>query len=70
MGDTLAGTQFVCEQDGACDYFPNTGAGPGTSFADFAGQPGSGDWMICVGDRHVIDVGMLQLAELTVVFEF
>jgi len=55
MGHDLFGVgTAVCENDGVCDYFPNSGAvgAPGT-FADaFAGQSRVGAWRLCVADSH------------------
>lgn len=57
LGSTIAGDQFVCQDDGLCTYFPNPDTGPGTNFAQFFGQPAAGDWMVCVGDGAGGDIG-------------
>ena len=64
MGSTIAGTQFVCGDDGLCEYAPTPDTGPGTSFADFVGLQAAGNWQVCVGDSGGLDTGNLCGANL------
>ena len=66
MGSTILGGDFVCQDDGLCDYFPNPGAGPGINLGDFIGEDASGDWMVCVGDSAGGDVGEICSAEVLI----
>ena len=59
MGSTILGTQFICQDDGICDYFANPGAGPGTNFAQFIGENAAGNWMVCLGDGAAGDTGFI-----------
>ncbi len=66
MGSTILDAGVVCMDDSECMFTPNTGAGPGgptNSF--FAGEEGSGDWQVCVGDRANLDSGNLGSTILT-----
>jgi subtilisin-like proprotein convertase family protein len=64
MGSTIIGTQFVCGDDGLCEYAPAPDTGPGTSFADFVGLQAAGNWQVCVGDSGLGDSGNLCSANL------
>ena len=57
MGSTLASAQFVCQDDGICNYFPFPETGPGTNLDDFDGEMAAGNWMVCVGDSAGADLG-------------
>ncbi len=57
MGSTLLGTEFACQDDAICSYFPVPDTGPGFNLADFNGELDSGDWMVCVGDSAAGDAG-------------
>ncbi len=63
MGSTIGGAQFVCQDDGLCNYFPfpdNANGGVGTNFAtDFVGMESAGNWQICVGDSADGDTGQV-----------
>lgn len=59
MGTTILGGEFVCTDDGICDYFANPDSGPGVNFAGFNGEDAAGDWMVCVGDSAAGDTGAL-----------
>lgn len=66
MGDSIDGNHTVCKDDARCSYHPNPGKGPGTSLADFNGEPPAGDWRVCLADGDNNDAGKLQTATLTV----
>lgn len=66
MGSTITGTQFVCTDDGLCDYFPNPGASPGGGFATFIGEEALGNWQVCVGDSAAGDTGEISSVNLVV----
>ena len=66
MGSTILGGDVVCQADGICDYFPNPDTGPGVNLADFNGEDGTGDWMVCVGDSALGDVGQICSAEVLI----
>ena len=66
MGATILGTEFVCQDDGECLFFPNPGAGPGTNLAQFIGQSSAGDWQVCVGDSVGADAGNLVSASVNI----
>lgn len=66
MGATIPSGDFVCQDDGECDFFANPDTGPGTNFAQFIGQPGGGDWQICVGDGAGGDTGSIIAATANV----
>ena len=57
MGVTINSAQFVCQDDGICDYFPFPDTGPGTNLDDFDGEAAAGNWMVCVGDSAGADTG-------------
>lgn len=57
MGSTILGGSVICQDDGICGYFPFPDTGPGTSLADFNGEPGAGTWRLCMGDGAGGDVG-------------
>ncbi len=57
MGSTLLGTEFACQDDAICTYFPVPDTGPGINLSDFIGEFASGDWMVCVGDSAAGDAG-------------
>ncbi len=57
---------FVCQDDGLCSYFPFPDSAPGVDLADFAGEEGTGDWMVCVGDSAAGDTGEVISAGLTI----
>jgi hypothetical protein len=65
MGDSLPTNGVICKDDGACDYFPNPGAGPGLKFSDFTGIVAKGTWKFCAGDRALNDFGTLDAVTLT-----
>lgn len=56
----------VCADGDPCEFFPSSGAGPGTDLDDFAGEDPSGTWQLCVGDSVLDDAGTLDFAELSV----
>lgn len=66
MGSTILGGDFVCQDDGECDFFPNPDTGPGTNLADFNGEAAEGDWNVCVGDSAGGDAGTLVSATANV----
>lgn len=57
MGSTILGDQFVCQDDGICEYTPNNGAAPPGNLSAFDGQDGAGSWQLCIGDSAGGDVG-------------
>ncbi len=57
LGVYLPAGGVICRDDGYCDYFPSPDTGPGSGLADFAGENGDGDWMICAGDSAGGDLG-------------
>lgn len=59
MGNTIAGTLFVCGDDGLCEYAPTPDGAVGTDFSDFVGMESAGTWQFCVGDAGSGDVGNL-----------
>ncbi len=65
MGTTIGGTEFACQDDAICDYFPFPDTGPGVNLADFNDERGNGDWLVCVGDSATGDTGDVCLAALT-----
>jgi hypothetical protein len=69
MGGTLESLDVVCRDDHRCDYAPSPGSGPGTSLADFQGEPPGGDWQVCIADGSSGDgdTGVIQMIELSVV---
>lgn len=66
MGGTILGAQFVCTDDGLCNYFPNPGAIGGGGFATFIGEEALGNWQVCVGDSEAADTGEISSVNLTV----
>ena len=66
LGDGLPTNATICQADGVCDVFPNPGAGPGISLADFIGEPAAGTWTLCVGDGSFTDTGTLDAVTLYV----
>ena len=66
MGDGQASGDFVCQDNGECDYFANPATGPGTDFSDFVGEDSGGDWQVCVGDGAGADIGNLIDATVNV----
>ena len=56
----------VCQDDGICDFIPAPDTGPGVSLADFNGEDGDGDWMVCVGDSALGDTGDFESAAVII----
>jgi len=68
MGGTLESNDVVCRDDHHCDHAPSPGRGPGTSLADFQGEPPGGVWRVCVADGSSGDgdTGVIQSLTLSV----
>ena len=64
MGNTLANTGVVCQNDGFCTYDPNNGAAAPGILATFNGQLPGGTWRMCVGDSAAGDVGAVDSVTL------
>lgn len=67
MGANILGGEFVCQDDGECNFLPNPGVavgGPLDTFFD--GEPASGNWQVCVGDGAAGDVGDVVTATANV----
>lgn len=62
MGDSGAGV--VCQDDGLCNYFSNSGSAGGAGLTAFNGENGAGTWQVCVGDSAAADTGQLCSASL------
>jgi cysteine-rich repeat protein len=56
----------VCKDDQRCRFFPDPGAGPGHSLADFKGESPVGSWKVCLADGDDNDAGTLQHVTLSV----
>lgn len=69
MGSTLLGTEFACQDDGICSYFPVPDSGPGFDLSDFNRESALGDWMVCVGDAAAGDPGEFCSANVNVIVE-
>lgn len=69
MGSTILGTEFICQDDGICNYVSAPDAAAGTGLADFNGLTvAAGTWMVCVGDSAAGDVGEICSATLDITF--
>ena len=57
--DTGASSAVVCQDDGVCEFspFPDSVAGPASTFADLGVGSPNGDWNICFGDSGFGDSG-------------
>ncbi|HSH04560.1 MAG TPA: choice-of-anchor Q domain-containing protein [Anaerolineae bacterium] len=68
MGITIPTTDYICQDDGQCDFFPNPDTAAGlTSFADLTGKKASGLWQLCLGDSAGGDIGSLASWDLHLV---
>lgn len=65
MGNSLASSQAVCLDDGACIYDPNNGSAAAGKLATFIGQTMAGSWKFCAGDSGLGDTGAIQQVRLT-----
>ncbi|MCF6300225.1 MAG: hypothetical protein L3J52_03765, partial [Proteobacteria bacterium] len=69
MGNTIAGAEFVCQDDGVCDYFHiQDETINGNNLADFNGMNATGNWQICVGDSAAGDQGGVCAAGTSITF--
>lgn len=60
MGVALVNSSdVICQDDGVCDFAPNSGMGEGTDFNGFMGFDALGVWQVCVGDSGSLDTGSL-----------
>jgi subtilisin-like proprotein convertase family protein len=70
MGNTISGSEIVCKDDLACDYFPNKGAAATLGkFSDLVGTASGGVWKFCIGDSQPGDVGKIEKVKLTLILQ-
>ena len=60
MGNTLANTQVVCQNDLICTFDPNKGAASGGKLAAFVGKTSAGTWRVAIGDGALGDIGSID----------
>jgi hypothetical protein len=66
MGNTIDGTQAVCEDDTICEFTPNAGAATAGTLASFAGESSVGNWQVCAGDSAAQDPGSIDAVTLSI----
>jgi len=66
MGATIDNAKVVCRDDAICGFVPTPDQGPGTSLADFQGEPPAGDWHVCVADADGTELGALDQVQISV----
>ncbi len=68
MGSALFGDQAVCRDDAVCEYAPSPDSEPAppSTLAELGVGSANGDWMVCVGDSAVGDIGDLVSATLNI----
>ncbi|MEZ4777771.1 MAG: proprotein convertase P-domain-containing protein [Flavobacteriaceae bacterium] len=71
MGNTISGTQFICQTDGRCTYFPAQDDGTQNLFSAFIatlvtnGSDPNGNWQLFASDSATGDTGNVPAWSIT-----